>query len=649
MGEVAAGAPLGASYKLVKLIGKGASGQVWRLEHSKKSEPLIAKILHQHLAEDHSVVERFVRERSVLISLQHEHIVTVHDLVVEGSTLALVMDYYSGGSLRDQLEQRGTFKPALALQLVATVLETLAYAHGQNVIHRDIKPDNILLAAASQDLDSQQIRITDFGIASIIHADHANTTGIVGTPYYLPPELIQHGTSGAAGDVYSTGIMLYELLAGRTPFAGEGTDFTIAYRHISAQVPVLDVPEPIMQVLMALLDKNPSQRPHPLDAASQLRVLAQRFESLPALQPMPSPRGFAEAKRPETVIRGSGNSTASLAPEPAEDAAPPILGASARATIIKPQHVERAAQDSEHVESPVVQEVKKSRSKAIWLSVLGVLLLAGAGWGIYWAVSAHSKPGEPFSAMGSQETPLPTGLSVRREATYNPSSSTIELKIIYSAQKAPLSGDLLEVLPATEDGDSCPNASWENADAQRNQPTVTDMNVQCGWNLQNVEIMPNQELEITGKVSAQVADQQELEKWLDAVSEQTQDAITSKDYKSASYPIQRLTDIAVKVPERTVSQTVVPVTLLPVWPSGEDALNPLYSSETFGKPSSMLQAIAGDKDPVRFSDGCAGHLMVDASGQKITALSVADQCSVNAQVGNFTDLQSNNFAISTRR
>lgn len=211
------------------------------------------------------------------------------------------------------------------------------------------------------------------------------------------------------------------------------------------------------------------------------------------------------------------------------------------------------------------------------------------------------------------------------------------------------SGEILEVLPPpTSERSPCPNATWAKIDGQRNQPTVTDMTVKCGWTLKGINIKPNQEYEVHATIQTPITDQEALDNWLVAVSTQTKEAITSTDYKSTSYAVQRLQDIKVKVPARTVSQTVIPVTLIPVWPSGEDLLNPIYSSNTSGTPTSMLQAVAGQENPIRFLDGCSGHLVVDESGLNVTALSVADRCTVRARVGNFTDLQSDNFTITTR-
>lgn len=650
MADMKAGAPLGASYTLVEQVGRGASGQVWRVDQAKKSQLLAAKILHPHLTEDTAVVERFVRERSVLLSLKHQHIVAVHDLVVEGQTLALVMDYCAGGSLRDLLHAQGTLAPAQALKLTATILETLAYAHGKNVIHRDIKPDNILFADRSTTASSDQLRITDFGIASLLKdGQQAHTTSFVGTPHYLPPELIQNGIAGPAGDVYSTGILLYELFSGRTPFAGEGTDFTVAYRHVSTTVPPLNLPEPIMQEVMGLLNKSPDLRPHPLDAAGRLRSLAERFSSLTPLEPTQNPKTFTEAERPKTIVRGSGYDTAPVLSPDFEEPATPSLGVAPLPTVIKPEAFQaKTPVTVEDQPSEDTKDHQKVHSKMIWLSLLCLVLLIATGWGIYWAVSSGSQSKEPLTAIGKQEQALPSGLSVRREATFTPSTSTITLKVVYAAQKAPLSGDILEVIPAVAENTTCPNASWEGADGQRNQPTVTDMTVECGWTLKGIHIKPNQEYEIQATVDAQVSSQKELENWLDQVSKRTETAITSADYQSTSYVTQRLKNIEVKVPERTVNQTVIPISLIPVWPSGEDLLNPIYSSETPGKPTGMLQSIAGDENPIRFSDGCSGHLVVDADGLKVTALSVADRCTVLARVGNFTDLQSDNFTITAR-
>ena len=243
MAQYGQGEPLGASYRLVELLGSGATGEVWRVEHTATGVQYAAKLLRAELAADPEIVERFVRERSVLLALQHPSIVRVQDLVVEGDRLAIVMDLVAGGSTRDLLVAEGTLAPRDALVLTAETLDALAAAHSNDVTHRDVKPDNVLLAAPFASGTTGAVRVTDFGIASVVAERDRRTTGLLGTPQYMAPESISHGRSGPAADVYGAGVMLYEFLAGRTPFAGTGTDFAVAYRHVTSNPPRIDVPD----------------------------------------------------------------------------------------------------------------------------------------------------------------------------------------------------------------------------------------------------------------------------------------------------------------------------------------------------------------------------------------------------------------------
>lgn len=234
MANVQPGDALGASYRFVEPLGSGAVGEVWRVGAPSGGPDLAAKVLRPEHAHDPALVERFVKERSVLLGLVHPNIVKVRDLVVEGDKLAILMDLVPGGSLRDLLQEQRTLPAADALLLCAEVLDALAYAHTRNTAHRDIKPDNVLLAEPWTPGLANAVRVSDFGIAAVMHERARHTTGLVGTPAYMPPELLSSGEVGPAADLYATGIMLYELLAGRTPFAGTGTDFTVAYRCSAA-------------------------------------------------------------------------------------------------------------------------------------------------------------------------------------------------------------------------------------------------------------------------------------------------------------------------------------------------------------------------------------------------------------------------------
>jgi len=153
---------------------------------------------------------------------------------------------------------------------------------------------------------------------------------------------------------------------------------------------------------------------------------------------------------------------------------------------------------------------------------------------------------------------------------------------------------------------------------------------------------------MSAKIDIDIPDQKSLEKWLGEITKKTQTAISDPDVKSASYPIQRIQKIEVQVPNRVVNQSAVPVTLLPVWPSGKDDLNPLMKLPQTGTPSQAITSLAPDTGDIAFTDGCSGHLSISADQKNVTALSVAPQCKLNVQVGNFTNLQSNAFSITSR-
>ncbi|PZE89906.1 serine/threonine-protein kinase [Curtobacterium sp. MCBD17_008] len=708
------GEPLGASYRLVELLGTGASGEVWRTEHTATGEQFAAKLLRAELAAEPDVVERFVRERSVLLALRHPSIVRVRDLVVEGDRLAIVMDLVRGGSARDLLLAVGTLPPADALTITAETLDALAAAHEQNVSHRDVKPDNVLLDSAWTAGRTGDVRVSDFGIASVVAERDRKTTGLLGTPQYMAPESISQGRSGPASDVYGAGVMLYELLSGRTPFAGPGTDFAVAYRHVTSTPPRLDVPDALWSTLSSLLAKDPAARPSAVDAAATLRRLARSLRDAPALPRADDPDSFDEVERPATVVRGGsgaaggaggvGGGALSAGASPAGagdgdagsalaavDAGPePELGQAGSQTVIRPLARPPVAVDAGPEPEPPRRRFRRPdwlTNRMLALGVVGVVLVVVlVVAAVVWLPGAGRK-GPPTGAGTAQaasayqqDRPLPTGLTTTRKAVVDPQAGSVEVSITYSAQTAPLSGPLLEVLPGADEDADCPAVTWsgEGVTAKRNQPSLTGVDTACAWSLTGVEI------EAGGSVTVQASVPQDvvaasgsgdagsggtgaggsgtggsgsggsgsggsgLQEWLDAVGEATTAAVTDQEVTGTAYPVQRLQGVDVRTPDRTVSQTTLPVTLVPVWPSGADELNPLYRSPSAGKPSEMLTDVAGGESGVRFADGCSGALAVSSDGLVVTALSVAPSCTVRATVGNFTNLESQPFGITTR-
>ncbi len=263
--------PLGSSYHLESLLGRGASGEVWR-GRDAHGNPWAFKILRPELASDSTVLRRFIQERDVLASIRHPNVVQVHDLVLDGSALAIVVDLVDGMDLKAVLRSRGSLPPALVARIGAEVAAGLAAAHALGVVHRDVKPENVLMAGG----EAGQARLTDFGVAKLV-GEAGGSTMVLGTPQYMPPEFGEGQAPTAAGDLYSLGIMLYELLCGVTPFAGRGPAMAVLRAHAAESPGRPDgVPDALWDIVAELTQKAPHRRPH---AAS---VVADRLASLVA-------------------------------------------------------------------------------------------------------------------------------------------------------------------------------------------------------------------------------------------------------------------------------------------------------------------------------------------------------------------------------
>ncbi|MEU4572283.1 protein kinase [Nonomuraea sp. ATR24] len=273
---------LGSRYILVEQIGAGGMGTVWRARHRDTGEIVAAKLLREGLAADRDLVLRFVQERNVMLNLRHPNIATVRDFVVEGDRLALVMDFVEGGDLRTLLHERGTLSAAEAARMVARIAGALAAAHDMGVIHRDVKPGNILIDAATG-----QPRLTDFGVARIVHGPGlTQTSSIIGTPTYLSPEVADGTTPTPAVDVYATGLILYELLAGRPPFVGEHPMALLRQHATAAPRRLPGMPDVLWTLITAATAKDPAARPTAAGLAEALTSAAPSLAGLPALPPV---------------------------------------------------------------------------------------------------------------------------------------------------------------------------------------------------------------------------------------------------------------------------------------------------------------------------------------------------------------------------
>jgi len=290
---------IGSRYTANQILGRGSAGTVWLGEGPEG--PVAVKLLREDLASDQELVGRFVQERTALLGLEHPNIVSVRDLVVDGNDLALVMDLVRGTDLRTRLDRERRLAPEAAVAIVADIADALAAAHAAGVVHRDVKPENVLLDMQGPlgPGGSHPALLTDFGVAKLIDSPRrTRATKIIGTPDYLAPEIVEGLPPRAAVDIYALATVLYELLAGFTPFGG-GHPGAVLRRHVTETVvPLPGIPEELWQLLVQCLAKAPASRLRASELGARLR------EQLPLLVGMPP----LDVDEPESESEDAGES-----------------------------------------------------------------------------------------------------------------------------------------------------------------------------------------------------------------------------------------------------------------------------------------------------------------------------------------------------
>src|SRR6478752_3466513 len=265
-------------YKVISRVGSGGMADVYLAEDQLLGRHVALKLLHHHFAEDQEFVERFKREASSAAGLSHQNIVGIFDRGEWEGTYYIAMEYVAGRSLKTIVREQGALEPATAIDIVVQILRAARSAHRHGVVHRDLKPHNVILD------EEGRARVTDFGIARAGASDMTLTGSIMGTAQYLSPEQAQGHIVSGSSDLYSIGVTLYELLTGVVPFDGE-TAVAIAYQQVSAQPrPPSEVnpsvPLGLDAVVLRALAKDPAQRY--ADADEFIAALQREREALPA-------------------------------------------------------------------------------------------------------------------------------------------------------------------------------------------------------------------------------------------------------------------------------------------------------------------------------------------------------------------------------
>ena len=273
-------------YELEELVGTGGMSSVFRARDLQLDRSVAIKILHEHYAEDPEYLERFRREARAVARLSHPNIVTVIDRGDDDGRQYIVFEHVDGENLKDLVLRTGRLPVRRALELALAVADGLAFAHDHGLVHRDVKPQNVLLSREGE------VKVTDFGIARSLHVDHGVTqTGtVLGTGEYLAPEQASGKQVSAATDVYSLGVVLWELLAGDVPFVGENF-VAVALRHVNEAPPRVrerrpDVSPRLEAAVDRALAKDPGRRfPSMVAFAKELRACFAEVEGDPAPPP----------------------------------------------------------------------------------------------------------------------------------------------------------------------------------------------------------------------------------------------------------------------------------------------------------------------------------------------------------------------------
>jgi serine/threonine protein kinase/beta-lactam-binding protein with PASTA domain len=351
-------------YQVRSRIARGGMATVYLATDLRLERRVAIKIMHGHLADDNAFRSRFIQEARSAARLAHPNVVNVFDQGQDADIAYLVMEHLPGITLRDLLKDYGRLTPEQTMDILEAVLSGLAAAHKAGIVHRDVKPENVLLA------DDGRIKIGDFGLARAVNNNTATGQALLGTVAYLSPELVTRGIADARSDIYALGIMTYEMLTGEQPYVGEAP-MQVAYQHANDTVPIPSlvapgVPVELDELVTWATERDPEQRPRDarvmLDQLIEVEKTVRPGADTAMQSTMVLPRTVSASADAETQIMGRGPlataTTTAFAPPPPPD------------------------DDDDDEPDPVTQladSAGKRRRRGYWWLALVVFLVAVAG------------------------------------------------------------------------------------------------------------------------------------------------------------------------------------------------------------------------------------------------------------------------------
>ncbi|GAB3617640.1 Stk1 family PASTA domain-containing Ser/Thr kinase [Okibacterium endophyticum] len=342
-------------YEVRSRIARGGMATVYLATDRRLERRVAIKVMHGHLSDDSNFKNRFVQEARSAARLADPHVVSVFDQGQDSDMAYLVMEYLPGITLRDLLRDHGRLTPHQVIDIMDAVTSGLAAAHRAGIVHRDVKPENILLA------DDGRIKISDFGLARAASAHTATGQALLGTIAYLSPELVTRGVADARSDIYALGIMMYEMLTGEQPYKGE-QPMQIAYQHANESVPRPSsqnsaVPDDFDDLVLWATERNPDERPR--DARELLERLREVEKHL----------GFGRSAAPASTM---------VMPQPL------TVDSSELTQVLTSRSVRTGPVDPEDPSTALSAKSARRRAKGWWALLLVLLLVAAAGGTGWW-------------------------------------------------------------------------------------------------------------------------------------------------------------------------------------------------------------------------------------------------------------------------